>query len=180
MKPTPLLLCLAAFAPALCQADWLWQPYVGAGVEAQQIEVAEAEFDNTLLSAQAGAWLLPGIGLEVEFAQALEDDTAGSVSVEHSQSLRYGLRLASPPTREGAVLYVLLSGAQATIDMQTNGNGFPGETDFAGYHAAVGFGSQLSKHWLVDLSYHNYQVDESLDIHGLRLSVQYQLPELAR
>ncbi|MGB0866708.1 MAG: outer membrane beta-barrel protein [Granulosicoccaceae bacterium] len=171
-KLTPGLLLLA---PLTSQAELNFSPYVGVGFEQQQIEISDTKFENNSLVLQAGAWLWPGIGFEVELGNSLGDDQVSAITLEHSQSLRYGVRLASPAEAGNSVLYVLLSGVASKIDMQTDGNGLPGENSFSGYHAGIGFGTQISPEWLVDISYNNYQIDESFDLSGLRLGLLYTM-----
>ncbi len=173
-----LIFCLSA--PAMSKAALTTAPYAGAALERQTISIDTNDFDSGLLLLHAGVWIWEGIGLELELGTSIFDDTQNAVSVEHKSLLRYGIRLQTPATPNNTLLYVLLSGASSKLNMQTGGDGVPGKSRFSGYHAGVGLATQLSAKVQLDLSYNNYQVDESIDITGIRLNVEYSFGAINR
>lgn len=175
---TPLILLLSA--PAVCLAAPIATPYVGVAYEQQSISLSDNDFDTGMFTVHAGAWLWEGIGLEFELGKGIDDDKQNGVSVEHASLLRYGLRLQTPSTPNQTVLYVLFSGATSKLGMQTAGDGIPGNNSFNGYHAGIGIGTQLNSKVQLDLSYNNYQVDESIDVTGFRLNIEYTFAALKR
>lgn len=167
----PLLLLLSA--PATSHAALTLEPYAGVGYEGQRISIGDEDFDASQLKLHAGLWLWQGIGIELELGKGLSDDTQNTLKLEHTRMLRYGVRLMTPPSPSNTVLYVLLSGATATLDMHTGELAEPGENDFDGYHTAIGMGTQITPKIQLDISYNNYQIDESFDMSGVRFNVEY-------
>jgi len=173
MKISLLPLCLLAAVPTMSQAEWSLTPYAGVGYEKQTIGIDDVDFDASQLMLHAGTWVWPGIGFEVELGLGTSDDTQNTLTLEHNQMLRYGVRLATPPSVNQTVLYVLFSGATSTLELGSDISNDPGENSFDGYHAGIGLGTQLTPSWQLDLSYNNYQIDESFDMSGVRLNVEY-------
>ena len=180
MRISLLTLCLLASVPTVSQAEWTLTPYAGIGFEKQVIGIDDVDFDTSQLMLHAGVWVWEGIGFELEIGQGLSDDTQNTLTLEHNRMLRYGVRLATPPSESKTVLYVLLSGATSTIDLGTATSSNPGESSFDGYHAGIGMGTQITPRVQLDLSYNNYQIDESFDMSGLRLNVEFALGGLSR
>ncbi len=171
--PAALLAC--ALTAGHAQAAVPGNLYAGLGLERQTLSIGNSDFHINALSAHAGFWLGTGIGIEIALATGLGDDSIGELTVQQPVLLRYGIRLRTPDTAQGTFLYTLFSGARATLDLQTDGDGYPGEEDFSGYHAAIGIGTRLSRRLHLDISYNNYQIDESLDLSGIRLGIDYAL-----
>lgn len=178
MKKRLVVLSLLLSASGLSHAALT--PYVGLGYEQQRIRINEVDFDTGQVMLHAGLWLWEGIGFELEQGLGTTDDTHSGVTLEHPKLQRYGVRLMTPPSENKTVLYVLFSGARSTLNMQRDNNQQPGEEYFDGYHAGIGLGTQITPRLQLDLSYNNYQIDESFDVSGIRLNIEFTLGAATR
>lgn len=148
--------------------------YLGAG----GVKVRDLDFYPLFAGLSAGAFVLPGIGVELFADASLADDEADGFQLEVERAYGAGVRFQSP-SLEGLSGYIVLGYVEMSISQELDdaidGDERRVEEDFTGVRASVGFVQRFDRiPWLsMSAEYRVYYVEDGLDLDAFLLGLRF-------
>lgn len=173
LKAARLLpIVLLPFAGSISAQDAQW--YGELGYARTGVEITDIDFNPAIARISVGGWLKEGVGMEISHAVSASDDSVQGLDIDVSQLTTLVLRLQSPEEL-GIKAYMLLGYSAFTLDGTRGNAGFPGEEDFSGPMAALGFLFPLraAAPLSISLEYSQHFSDDDLDLNMLAAGIRY-------
>ena len=169
---------LAALLMSQCMPSYALDFY--AGMDANYIfsEIEEgdasAEFKPAALSGRLGAYIEPGVGIEL---YGMAGTKVEDLNID--LSLNYMLGLAArfeTPESEGGKIYFLLGYGITELDMDRSGSGTPGSATFHdfSYGGGVEFRLGGSEKLFINLQAIRYYAQDNIQIDGASLGLRFR------
>lgn len=154
--------------------------YGELGLGAGAVKVGELDFYPGFASAALGAFVWPGIGVEVFADGGLREGIDDGFQLEVSQGVGAGIRLESPPS-DGLAGYVVLGYAEFRVRQdRDNDRGRTADLveDFGGVRVSVGLVQRFERVRSLSLAaeYRKYYVEDGLDLDALVVSLRVSAP----
>ncbi len=165
------LLCADAHAQT-----YTFRPYVEGFAAVSGVNVGDLEYFPAFGGVSAGAFLRPGIGLELHAEGELRAGDDDDFEFAYENGLGASLRLQSPPQR-GISGYVLLGYARFSVRQEReNGAGAGAQLSetFGGPRVSIGLVQRLERWPLLSVSaeFRKYYVEDGIDIDSFVLGLR--------
>ncbi len=174
-----LIACVLAVTSSFASADG---PLYGeVQLAAGGVQHSDLDFYPLFGSVSVGAFLMPGIGVELFADSGIESDRRGGFNLEVEEAYGIAARFQSPPAR-GVQGYIVLGWVNFTVDQQARAtaslSGSSINEDFTGARVSVGVMQRLQRfrNLLVSFEYRHYNADEPLRLDALLLGLRVNTP----
>lgn len=145
------------------------------GLDANYIsnEVGPAEFHPLAAGGRIGAYLEPGVGLELHAMTGVNDDKDIDIDSELSYTVGMAARFESPES-EGGKIYFLLGYALSELDVSRSGTGKPGTVSFDDFSYGGGLEFRLGKtrKLYMNLQMVRFYSDNGIDLDAVSLGLR--------
>jgi len=136
---------------------------------------SELDFYPGYVSVSAGAWIRPGVGIDVFADEGVFSDSDGDFTFELTNASGIAGRFQSP-ARQGFYAYVVLGLVNVRLvqDESTELGDRTVIQNYQGGRISVGIGQQLpfARNLIVTGEYRNYFVDKELQLDALSLGLR--------
>ncbi len=169
-----MLLALVPFGGSAQNLQQDSQYYLSVFTDRQVLRVSEnaTPIRPIVVSASAGYWVRPGIGLELEAGFGIVDDSIGTLEVDTSSQLAASLRLESKPQGNFAA-YALFSYVRSTYDASVDG--LNSSLSFPGARLGIGLTYTVTPHWRADVGFTHHDYDGDTRVNSFRFGLRYDL-----
>ena len=151
-------------------------PYAEVQLGASGVRYAELDFVSPIAGVSVGAYLFPGIGLELFADGAL--DRGGASRFESGVNQAYGaaVRLRSP-SEDGLHGYIVLGYVDFVVEQESLDRGIEIDERFTGLRSSIGLMQRLERvpSLAVTAEYRNFYVDEAIQVDGLSLGLRFDM-----
>lgn len=169
-----LLACvlLTASYSAVAEGRVYGEIQLGAAI----ITNADLQFSPGFASLSAGAFVFPGIGVELFADTGVVSGEDNDFDFDIDSAFGVGIRFQSPPQR-GVQGYIVLGAVNYTLE-QESPSGQRVSGDFTGARVSVGLMQRLVlfPNILVTAEYRHYNADEPLKLDGLLIGLRFNTP----
>lgn len=169
-----LLACvlLTASYSALAEGRFYGEVQVGGAI----VTHSDLEFFPGFASISAGAFVYPGIGVEVFADRGFRSGEDDDFDLDIDSAFGVGIRFQSPPQR-GVQGFIVLGAVEYSLE-QDSPSSPRVEGDFTGARVSVGLMQRLVlfPNILFTAEYRHYNADEPLKIDGLLFGFRFNTP----
>ena len=174
-----LIACVLAVTSSFASAEG---PLYGElQLAAGGVQHSDLDFYPLFGSVSVGAYLMPGIGVELFADSGIDSDRKGGFNLEVEQAYGVAARFQSPPVN-GVQGYITLGWVNFTVDQQASATaslaGSSINQDFTGARLSIGLMQRMQqfRNLLVSLEYRHYNADEPLRVDALLLGLRVNTP----
>jgi len=153
--------------------------YAQAGIGIGGVRVGELDFYPAFVTATLGAYVLPGIGLELHADAGFREGRDDGFELELPLAYGAGVRFESPPER-GLAGYIVLGyvAFEAEQALRENPSATTVDEDFAGGRVSIGLVQRFERvpGLLLSAEYRKYAVEDGLDLDALVIGLRVNAP----
>ena len=138
---------------------------------------SDLDFFPTFGTVTAGAFVFPGIGIEVFGDAGISDSEDDGFELSIEEAYGIAARFQSPP-RKGLQGFIVLGAVNYTLEQQSNAGAPTVREDFTGVRASVGLMQRIQRfpYLQVTAEYRHYNADEPLRVDAVVFGLRVNAP----